>query len=40
MKDPVYKMRFVDAINNRAIVLAAAMLVVYGFLRVTSFFNG
>ena len=40
MKDPEYKMRFVDAINNRAIVLAAAMLVVYGFIRITSFFNG
>lgn len=36
MKDPVYKMQFVDAINNRAIVLAAAMLGVYGFMRVTS----
>jgi 4-hydroxybenzoate polyprenyltransferase len=40
MKDPEYKMRFVDSINNRAILLAAAMLVVYGFIRVTSFFNG
>ena len=40
MKDPVYKIRFVDTINNRAIVLAAAMLAVYGFMRVTSFFNG
>jgi 4-hydroxybenzoate polyprenyltransferase len=38
MKDPEYKMRFVDAINNRAIVLAAAMLAVYGFLRFTPFF--
>ncbi len=33
MKEPEYKMQFVDAINNRAIILAAAMLVVYGFLR-------
>lgn len=33
MKDPEYKMQFVDAINNRAILLAAAMLVVYCFLR-------
>jgi 1,4-dihydroxy-2-naphthoate octaprenyltransferase len=33
MKEPEYKMQFVDAINNRAILLAAAMLVVYCFLR-------
>lgn len=38
MKDPEYKMQFVDAINNRAIVLAAVMLGVYGLLRVTSGF--
>ena len=39
MKDAKYKMQFVDAINNRAIVLAAAMLVVYGYMRIASFFN-
>jgi len=33
MKDPEFKMRFVDTINNRAIILAAAMLVVYVFMR-------
>lgn len=38
MNDTEYKKRFVDAINNRAIVLAAAMLVIYVFLRFTSFF--
>ncbi len=36
MKEPEYSTRFVDAINKRAIILAAAMLVVYGFLRFTS----
>lgn len=36
MKDPEYKMKFVDAINNRAILLAAAMLVVYAILRFAS----
>ncbi len=40
MKDAKYKMQFVDVINNRAIVLAAAMLVIYGYMRVTSFFYG
>ena len=39
MKDPEYKQQFVDAINNRAILLAAAVLVVYGFLRFTSLFG-
>lgn len=38
MKDPEYKMQFVDAINNRAILLAAAMLVVYGIVRYTAVF--
>jgi 4-hydroxybenzoate polyprenyltransferase len=33
MRDPEYHSRFVDTINSRAILLAAAMLVVYGFLR-------
>ncbi len=36
MKDPEYKMKFVDAINNRAILLAAAMLVVYAIVRFVS----
>jgi 4-hydroxybenzoate polyprenyltransferase len=36
MKEPEYKMLFVDAINNRAIMLAAAMLVVYGFVRFSA----
>ena len=36
MKDPEYKMKFVDAINNRAILLAAAMLVVYAIVRFAS----
>jgi 1,4-dihydroxy-2-naphthoate octaprenyltransferase len=35
MKEPEYSTRFVDAINTRAIILAAAMLGVYGFLRFT-----
>jgi 4-hydroxybenzoate polyprenyltransferase len=39
MNDPQYKQQFVDAINNRAILLAAAMLLVYGFLRFTSLFG-
>ena len=38
MRDPVYKVQFVDAINTRAIILAAAMLVVYGLVRLTSGF--
>ncbi|MEI7857662.1 MAG: UbiA family prenyltransferase [Methanomicrobiales archaeon] len=38
MKDPEYKMQFVDAINNRAILLAAAMLVVYGIVRYLAVF--
>jgi 4-hydroxybenzoate polyprenyltransferase len=38
MKEPEYKIRFVDAINTRAIILAAALLVVYGFTRAMSFF--
>jgi 4-hydroxybenzoate polyprenyltransferase len=33
MKNPEYKQQFVDVINNRAILLAAAMLVVYGFMQ-------
>ena len=40
MMNPEYKMRFVDAINNRAIILAAAMLIVYGLMRFTSVFHG
>ncbi|MFA4824751.1 MAG: UbiA family prenyltransferase [Methanoregula sp.] len=36
MKDSAYKMQFVDAINNRAILLAAAMLVVYGIIRLSA----
>ena len=35
MKEPEYRERFVGTINNRAIVLAAAMLVVYGIMRFT-----
>lgn len=35
MREPAYKSRFVDTINNRAIVLAVAMLLVYGLLRLT-----
>jgi 4-hydroxybenzoate polyprenyltransferase len=38
MRQPEYKMQFVEAINNRAIILAAAMLVVYGFMKMTSSF--
>jgi 4-hydroxybenzoate polyprenyltransferase len=38
MKEPEYKMQFVEAINNRAILLAAAMLAVYGILKMTSSF--
>jgi 4-hydroxybenzoate polyprenyltransferase len=33
MRDPEYCPRFVDAVNIRAIIMAAAMLVVYGILR-------
>jgi 4-hydroxybenzoate polyprenyltransferase len=33
MNEPAYHGRFVDTINTRAILLAAAMLMVYGFLR-------
>ncbi|MEI8331095.1 MAG: hypothetical protein WCF90_05535 [Methanomicrobiales archaeon] len=36
MKDPESKIKFVDAINTRAILLAAAMLIVYAFLRIAS----
>jgi 4-hydroxybenzoate polyprenyltransferase len=36
MREPEYTVHFVDTINNRAILLAAAMLVVYGFIRVTA----
>jgi 4-hydroxybenzoate polyprenyltransferase len=35
MQEPDYLNRFVDTINSRAIILAAAMLVVFGFLRLT-----
>jgi hypothetical protein len=33
MKDTGYRDRFVDAINLRAIMMATAMLAVYGILR-------
>ena len=33
MREPSYRERFVDAVNIRAIMLAAAMLAVYGILR-------
>lgn len=35
MKEPEFKNRFVDTINNRAIFLAAAMLAVFGYLLLT-----
>jgi hypothetical protein len=37
MKEPEYKTQFVDAINTRAIILAAAMLGVYGFTLAVSY---
>jgi 4-hydroxybenzoate polyprenyltransferase len=38
MKDAEYRNRFVDTINSRAIVLAAAMLVVFGCGRLNGWF--
>jgi hypothetical protein len=35
MRDPKFRERFVDAVNFRAIMLAMAMLAVYGILRLS-----
>lgn len=37
MREPEYRSRFVDTINTRAIILAIAMLMVYGILRFTGY---
>jgi hypothetical protein len=38
MREPAYKDRFVDTINSRAIILAAAMLLVFAGGRFSGWF--
>jgi len=38
MNEPIYREKFIDIINTRAIILSTAMLAVYGTLRLTGNF--